>query len=139
MTVQSEVVGPPVAPEKQNVLPVHRRASVICILWVIHGVRMKVLRTSIAADVALPLVEVRDRLAVGVDEGRVGTVGERDLDVLVCADVRGLDDLLVRAVALSDECCRSGAEEGGGGEEELGEEHFVEESRTEGDVGEECP
>ena len=72
---------------------------------------------------------MRDRLAVGVAERLVGTVREGDLDVLVRADVRGLDDLLVRAMALSDECCRGGAEEGGGGEEELGEEHFVEESR----------
>ena len=63
---------------------------------------------------------------------------ESDLDVLVRADVRGLDDLLVGAVALADECCRGGAKEGGGSEEELGEEHFVEESRRGGGVGEEC-
>ena len=81
---------------------------------------------------------MRDCLAVGIAERLVSTVGEGDLDVLVRANVRGLNDLLVRAVALSDECCRGGAEEGGGSKEDLGEEHFVEGSQREGGAGEKC-
>ena len=62
MTVQSEVVGPPVAPEKQNVLPVRRWLSAILVSSLDANPRerhRKGQRTGVTADVvALPLVEV---------------------------------------------------------------------------------
>ena len=71
-------------------------------------------RTGVAAEiVALAFGELTLGLALSVDEFFIGAMRERNLDILVCSNVRRLCNLLVGAFrdwAVSDERSRSHAQ-----------------------------